>query len=165
MKTAIIKPALTIYLLFIFQGFIYSQTVSLEITTSPDSVRYSPRHVFAVWVEDDSCRFIKSLEVYAAPRKRYLYTWNKVSASNSVDAVTGATLKDHTGHSIKWDCTNQQDSIVADGNYTIWVEFTSQHAQGPKYSVAFTKSAFPQKISHSDSRFFRNISLEFLPSK
>jgi len=165
MKSNLIKLTLSIVFLAFINALGFSQSVSLEITTSPDSVRFSPRHVFAAWVEDDSCRFVKSLEVFASPRKRYLYTWNKVSASNSTDAVTGATLAKHDSHTIKWDCTDLNDSTVVDGNYTIWIEFTSQHAQGPKYSVAFTKSAYAQSISHSDSKFFKNISLNFTPKK
>jgi hypothetical protein len=142
---------------------LFSQQVTLGITTTTDSVRYSPRHVFAAWVEDDSCRFVKSLEVSAVRRIRYLYTWNIVSKANTVDAVTGATLTEPKSHTLIWNCKDLNGNTVPNGNYTIRIEFTGQHAQGPIYSVAFTKSPYPQTITHSDSKFFKGIVLDFVP--
>ena len=83
--------------------------------------------------------------------------------ANVVDAITGATLTSHTTHNVSWDCLDLDGNIVPDGEYTIWVEFTEKHAQGPLYSLNFTKGPDAQIFTPSDETYFKDIELEFTP--
>ena len=66
--------------------------LEISVRTVENGANFSPRHVFAAWIEDNVGNFVKTLELNAAARKQYLYTWNSASSGNTVDAVTGSTL-------------------------------------------------------------------------
>ena len=67
--------------------------VTLSFRTVTANGNYAPKHVLAVWVEDDS-GFIKSRLVRANNRKQYLYTWISASNYNETDVWDCAeTLK------------------------------------------------------------------------
>lgn len=136
--------------------------VSLTFTTVTANGNYAPKHVLAVWIEDDN-DFIKSRLVRANNRKQYLYTWIAASNYNDTDAVTGATISSHQTHTIIWDCTDLEGMEVADGNYTIHIEFTERHAQGPLYSIEFIKGNEEQHLTPFDQMNFKDIQLDFYP--
>jgi len=138
-------------------------TVSFTVKTVSNGATFSPKHVLAIWVEDGSGQFVKTLKLNADKRKQYLYTWNNKSGGNTVDATTGATLSSHITHSVSWDCTNTSHQLVADGNYAMAIEYTSEHAQGPKTTVAFTKSADGFQVTPADLSYFINMDLVFTP--
>lgn len=136
--------------------------VSLTFRTVTANGNYAPKHVLAVWVEDDN-GFIKSRLVRANNRKQYLYTWIAASNYNETDAVTGATISSHQTHTIIWDCTDLEGMEVADGNYNIHVEFTERHAQGPLYSIEFIKGSEEQHLTPFDQINYKDIQLDFYP--
>jgi hypothetical protein len=103
------------------------------------------------------------LKINANRRKEYLYTWNSRSSGNTTDATTGATLSSHQTHSITWNASDLQGNIVEDGNYIIRIEYTSEHAQGPLFTVSFTKGIDPVLSNPSDETYFKNISLNYTP--
>ncbi|MBN1340455.1 MAG: DUF2271 domain-containing protein [Bacteroidales bacterium] len=136
--------------------------VSFTVRTVSEGGNYAPKHVLAIWVEYNA-GFVKTRKAMANQRKQYLYTWKAASNYNVVDAITGPTLTSHTTHTVAWDCTDLSGNTVEDGNYTIWVEFTEKHAQGPLYSIGFTKGVAPQTINPPDETYFKDISLEYTP--
>jgi hypothetical protein len=136
--------------------------VTLSFRTVTANGNYAPRHVLAVWVEDEN-GFVKSRLVRANNRKQYLYTWIAASSYNDTDAITGATLNSHQTHMIEWDCTDLDGQQVADGNYIINVEFTERHAQGPLYSIEFMKGDMEQHLTPLDQIYFKDIQLDYLP--
>lgn len=138
-------------------------TVDISITTKEKNVGYHPKHVLAIWVEDDAGTYVKTLKVRADKRKQYLYSWNSASGGNTTDAVTGATLSSHGTHTVSWDCTNKTGEVVEDGEYTLFVEYTSEHAQGPLTSIVFTKSADAFSVKPSDLTYFTDMDLVFTP--
>lgn len=99
----------------------------------------------------------------AIARKQYLYTWKVASDYNVVDAITGATLSSHQTHTVTWDCTDLDGHIVPDGEYIVYVEFTEQHAQGPLYSIEFTKGPDAVVLNPPDKTNFKDIALSFTP--
>ena len=136
--------------------------VTLTFRTVTANGSYAPRHVLAVWVEDENT-FVKSRLVRANNRKQYLYTWIAASSYNEIDAVTGATLNSHQTHMIEWDCTDLDGIEVPDGNYTIYVEFTERHAQGPLYAIEFVKGDTEQHLTPPDQPYFKDIQLDYFP--
>ncbi|MCB2207465.1 MAG: DUF2271 domain-containing protein [Bacteroidetes bacterium] len=136
--------------------------VTLSFTTVTANGNYAPKHVLAVWVEDES-GFVKSRLVRANNRKQYLYTWIAASNYNEVDAVTGSTISSHQTHTVVWDCTDLEDAEVPDGIYTIHIEFTEKHAQGPLYAINFIKGGEEQHLTPLDQDNFKDIQLDFIP--
>lgn len=131
--------------------------------TVTDNGTYSPKHVMAVWIEDSN-GFVRTQLRQAVARKQYLYTWIAQTGQNEVDATTGATLSSHQTRTITWDCTDLSGNEVPDGVYTVRVEYTDQHAQGPLYSINFTKGATYQHLTPANETYFINLDLEFTPS-
>lgn len=143
--------------------------LTFQVTTVSDGVAYAPRHVLAIWVKDGAGNFVKSRKVMAATRKQHLVKWMASSGNNSTDAITGATLTQHTSHTVSWDCRNLQGNVVPDGNYEIWIEYTSQNSAstgmaGPFYSYTFSKGSIPLNISIPDQTYFKNMTLIYTPS-
>jgi PKD repeat protein len=136
--------------------------MTFTVRTVTANGNYAPKHVLAIWIEDLS-GFVKSRKVMAVQRKQYLYTWISSSNFNTVDAITGSTISSHQAHTVNWDCTDLDGNIVPDGDYVVWVEFTERHAQGPLYSIVFTKGPDPQIFVAPDETNFKDIELTFLP--
>ena len=139
-----------------------SGELSFTIRTVTANGNYSPKHVLAIWVESNDV-FVKTRKAMASQRKQYLYTWAAASNFNTVDAITGPTLTSHQTHTVSWDCTDLNGDIVPDGDYVVYTEFTDKHAQGPLYSITFTKGPDPQLISPPDETYFKDIELSFTP--
>ena len=136
--------------------------MTFTIRTVTSGGNFSPRHVLAIWVED-SDGFIKTRKAMANQRKQYLYTWKAASNYNVVDAITGSTLTSHQTHTVSWDFVDLDGNIVPDGEYTVWVEFTEQHAQGPIYTLTFEKGPNPISLTPADETYYKDIEFEFTP--
>ncbi len=54
-------------------------------------------------------------------------------------------------------------NIVPDGAYTVWVEFTDKHAQGPLYEITFNKGPNAEYKTPADETYFKDIELAFTP--
>jgi len=163
------KKVILLSLLFLSYSLVLNAqtdgTVSFTIRTiAKTSSNYSPKHVLAMWVEDENGKLVKNLELSAAKRKQYLYTWNTKSGGSSVDITSGATLSSHITHTKTWNCRDKAGVLVPDGNYKIITEFTSEHAQGPLNTVSFAKEGEKISLNPEGSAFFSNISLEYKPS-
>ncbi|MEE4258497.1 MAG: DUF2271 domain-containing protein [Bacteroidales bacterium] len=163
-----LKASIIATLLLVVSTFLQGQEVRTagEVTLSFRTVtangNYAPRHVLAVWVEDES-GFVKSRLVRANNRKQYLYTWIAASNYNEVDAVTGSTISSHQTHTVVWDCLDLEGMEVPDGTYTVHIEFTEKHAQGPLYSIDFIKGTEEQHLTPFDLTNFKDIQLDFYP--
>lgn len=161
--TFILMVGFTIYLAGQAESFFNTPgELSFTVKTVTDNGNYAPKHVLAIWVEDDQ-GFVKTRKLRANQRKQYLYTWKSASNNNVIDAVTGATLSSHQTHDIIWDCTDIEGNVVPDGDYTIYVEFTEKHAQGPLMAVSFTKGTEEQHLTPPDEGNFINMALDFIP--
>jgi PKD repeat protein len=136
--------------------------VSFTVKTLPAGGNYAPKHVLAIWVEKEGS-FIKTRKAMANQRKQYLYKWAAASGYNVTDAITGPTLSGHQTHTVEWDCTDLNGNIVADGDYTMIIEFTDKHAQGPFYEIVFNKGTEPVTITPPDQQYIINMELNYTP--
>ncbi|MBI9053072.1 MAG: DUF2271 domain-containing protein [Bacteroidales bacterium] len=158
------KKTLLILVVFAFYISASAQSLTFNVTTVTDNGPFSPKHVLAVWIEDNAGNFVKSNKVMAVDRKQYLYTWNTQSGGNSTDATTGETLTAHQAHTITWNCQNLSSEVVPDGDYKIRIEYTDQHAQGPMFSVDFTVSGSTFNVDPADQTYFKDMSLDYMPA-
>jgi PKD repeat protein len=136
--------------------------VTFTATTSSAGGNYAPKHVLAIWVEKDGV-FVKTRKAMANSRKQYLYMWKAASNYNVVDAITGPTLNSHQTHTVTWDCKDLSGNVVVDGDYTIILEFTDKHAQGPFIEVTFNKGTEPVTMNPANQTYIKNISLTYSP--
>lgn len=71
------RNLLTLLLFFFCIAQIQAQTsgtLSVSVTTSSAGGNYTPRNILAIWVEDSSGKFVKTLLVYANARMTHLNT-------------------------------------------------------------------------------------------
>ncbi len=139
-------------------------TATFSVTTVTDGGTYSPRNVFAVWVTDAQTNFVKTLLCRAASQERWLIQWNGDSGGNKVDGITGATRTSHGPVSVTWNARNSAGSLVPDGTYRIFVEFTERNGQGPFTSaVSFVKGTSPVSLTPPNLPRFTSMSLTYTP--
>ncbi len=139
-----------------------SGNMTFTVRTVESGGNYAPKHVLAIWIEDDN-GFVKTRLARANNRKQYLYMWRAASNYNVTDAITGATLSSHITHTVSWDCKDLNGMEVADGNYHVYVEFTDKHAQGPFKMLTFIKGPEPQHIQPFNETYFKDMDLEWVP--
>lgn len=141
-------------------------TLNVTVKTSTTGGNYAPRNVMAVWIEDSSGKFVKTLLAYADKRKQHLNIWEAStntsgSMYNSVDAITGATQSSHGTRTCKWNSTDYSGKIVADGDYKVRMELTDKNATGNIASFTFTKGSANQKLTPANVPSFSSISLDW----
>ena len=137
--------------------------LTVEFTTVSFDGEFAPKNVGAVWITDGPDGFVKTLEKWAMKRSKYLVKWKGASGGSTVDAVTGATRAQHASHSLEWDGTDVGGSVVADGIYRVYVEFTEKNGGGPWTSIEFTKGPLPVEITPADLEAFTGQRLTYSP--
>ena len=142
--------------------------VKFSVETKRTRGKYAPKHVLAIWVTNEKGKFVRTLEVYGKKRMKYLKVWARNSKKNTVDAITGATLKKHVPHNVVWDCRDAKGKLVPDGTYHIHVEFSEVNGKGPIMPlrhVKFRKGAKAISITPKDTPNFVKIKLDYTPEK
>jgi len=142
--------------------------VKFSVETKRTRGKYAPKHVLAIWVTNSKGKFVRTLEVYGKKYRKHLKVWARNSKKNTVDAITGATLKKHVPHNVVWDCRDARGKLVPDGAYHIHVEFTEVNGQGPVMPlrhVKFRKGAKAISLKPKNMRNFVNIKLDYTPEK
>ncbi|MEA3447236.1 MAG: DUF2271 domain-containing protein [Bacteroidota bacterium] len=143
--------------------------LTVNVTTSNAGGQYAPRHIVAVWVEDDSGNFVKTLMAYANVQIQYLLAWQtSTSASgdtyNTTDAITGATLTQHATRICSWDGTDVSGNITSDGTYKVCFELTDKNQAGNYAEYSFTKGNTAESITPADAPSFNSLSIDWSPN-
>jgi hypothetical protein len=145
-------------------------TLKVSATTSKTSTpTYSPRNIVAMWIEDSSGKYVKTLLAYASERKQYLKNWKTATtvagaAYNTVDAITGATQSSHATRTCTWNGRNRSSVLVPDGSYKLKMEVTDNDGVAQNLvSFTFTKGATTQTLTPTTTNGFSNISIEWVP--
>ena len=165
------KKLFILFLALISAGLISAQTtgtLTVEVTTSSTGGEYEPRNVVAIWVEDSSGDFVKTLLAYANNRRTHLNTWEAStteagSAFNVTDAVSGATQSNHGTRTAQWDGTNYSGTVIPDGEYNLRMELTDKNETGNTASFAFTKGTTAQDLTPGNVPSFSSISISWAP--
>jgi len=143
-------------------------TLTFTVKTISNGATYSPKNVLAIWIKDASGNFVISRKVMANSRKQHLVKWVANSSNNVIDATTGATLPNHQTHTITWNCHDVNGLLVPDGDYQVWVEYTSRNSAsggnpGPSTSFTFTKGNSAVNLTPANETYFQDIVLTFTP--
>jgi hypothetical protein len=133
--------------------------LELSYTTEALGGRYAPKNVGAVWVTDSSGKLVKSLEVWARIRLRYLLNYASARGSARPDVTATATLTNHKAHMASWDLKGSTGSAVPPGKYTLHAEVTDSHMDGKTITVPFDTSAGPTTIDAPASPGFKSLKL------
>ena len=165
-----IKKLLFVLLVFCFSvDLISAQTVgilSVSVATSSTGGNFAPKNIVAIWIEDNSGKFVKTLLAYADKRKTYLNTWEAStttagSAFNTTDAVSGATQPSHTTRACTWNGTDYNGKQMPDGDYKLRMELTDKNATGNIASYTFSKSTTEQKLTPADVPSFSSVAISW----
>lgn len=138
-------------------------SLSLDFTTVSQRGRYAPKNIGAVWIEDATGKYVKTLDAWAAKRARYLTKWvSKNPTGDRVDAISRATLPNHIAHHAIWNLKDSKGVVAPDGEYTIYIESTDQETSpGQWTSLKFTKSADPQTVMPPNATSYTGIKLVY----
>jgi hypothetical protein len=139
---------------------------TLTVTTSPAGGKYAPRHVLAVWITDAGDHFVRTVEVRAGRRQKYLYAWRAARGDRAPDGISGATLKTHEPLTFRWDGRDADGRDVPDGTYRWHVELTDRHQPGPVTPadhLEFTVGPEASSRQPADLPNFRALSVTFTP--
>lgn len=136
------------------------KSLAFEVTTSPVGLRYQPKNVGAIWIQDSSGTFVKSLQVWARVRGRYLTKYTSARAGQAVDVTASATLSNHQTHMVTWDLKDRSGAAVPPGKYTLVAELTDGDSTGKFTSVEFDTSAGAKSSNPPDAPSFNGMKLE-----
>ena len=133
----------------------------LEVSFTTESLggRYAPKNVGAVWVTDSGGKLVKSLEVWARIRLRYLTGYAAARGSARADVTATATMTNHKPHTASWDLKDAGGDAVPPGEYTLHAELTDTHMAGKTVTIPFDTSAGATTIEPPDSPGFVGIKL------
>jgi hypothetical protein len=134
-------------------------SVQFSVTTESLGGRYKPKNIGAIWVTNESGKLVKSLEVWARVRLRYLTKYASARASARPDVTATATLTTHKAHMATWDLKDSAGASVPPGKYTLNAEITDADVTGKNVSVAFDTSAGAMTISPPSSTGFTAMEL------
>jgi len=166
---------LTIFLLsmivFGWQHSLKAQTsgkFSFKCLTYAPSGTWGNKHVAAIWIQNNAnpSIFIKTNAKYGH-EDDHLTSWSAASGKNLVDAVTGATLTSYDTLTIEWNGTDAASEVVADGDYTIYIEMgwgkdkTTQHATT---GFTFTKSGTAQTWNPTGNSNYSSVAISWQPT-
>lgn len=163
---------LSLLFVFAFAYSVQSQSygfLTVQTTTSNAGGNYNPRNVVAIWVEDNSGNFVKTLLAYGNNRKTHLNNWQASttgagSAYNTVDAISGATRNSHAIRNCTWNGTDINGALVPDGTYKLKMELTDKNSTGNYSTFTFVKGPNVDLQTPSDEPSFASLSIHWKPS-
>ena len=166
-----LKKISVIFLACLCTGLIQAQTtgsLTVIVTTSSAGGGYAPRNVVAIWVENSSGGFVKTLLAYANNRRTHLNTWEAStttagSAFNITDAISAATQSSHGTRVCQWNGTDYNGTLVADGDFKVRMELTDKNGTGNTASFSFTKGLTAVNLTPANVPSFSSISLAWTP--
>ncbi|MFB6320654.1 DUF2271 domain-containing protein [Saccharicrinis sp. FJH54] len=153
----------TLLFLFVSPLMLMAQNaqVSFSVAVSNIPGNFAPRHVIAIWVEDETGNYINSLAVYGSKRLGYLSTWYGASKGIKGDAVTGATVSSFRTYNVTWDLKDVAGNTVPDGTYILKIEATSKNGAGPQKSIQFTVGGSTYSETPAGDTYYKNMTLEY----
>ncbi len=168
------RRRITLILLLSVLGILQIQAqtsgiLSVSVTTSSTGGTYAPRNILAIWIEDNSGKFVKTLLAYANTRMTHLNTWQASSLAagqefNKTDATSGATQSSHGTRTCIWNGTDYSGKLMANGDYKVRMELTDKNATGNIASYTFTKGATAQKLTPADVPSFSSVTINWSTS-
>jgi len=166
------RRLILLILAFIYASLINAQTngtLSVSVSTSSAGGNYAPRNIVAIWIEDNSGKFVKTLLAYANNRITHLNTWQASTLAankeyNRTDAVTGATQSSHGTRTCSWNGTDYAGKLMVDGDYKVRMELTDKNLTGNIASYMITKGPNALTLTPANIASFSSVSLKWTTS-
>jgi hypothetical protein len=122
--------------------------LSVSFNTTKLGGMYTPNNCGAVWIEDASGFYVRTLNVWAGERQPSIVAWAQSACTKDLtiaDVVTSATLPGPTAHTATWDMRDYRNNVVPDGVFTLWMQVTENEIfpEGPVFKVDVTKGPAP----------------------
>lgn len=136
-----------------------------DVTTVSYGGRFHPQNVGAIYIENSSAGYVKSLNVWGGTRLGNLTDWETLSGGDKTDAVTSATRSNAGPISGSWDCTDKSRNPVPTGQYKVCCSFQEDDAlpffgPAPKQAcVGFTVGSGPFTQNAPDQQYFKSMTL------
>ena len=132
------------------------------------NVTYNSPYYYAVWIKGTTGTFLRTITMYGQTSKYYadLAHWNSESATNKVNATTGATKGSSGAYTSTWNAKDQANiNIVPDGTYTVSIEMSSEsYGTNSKYvSTTFTKGTSAVTLTPTNVSPISGISIKWQP--
>jgi len=139
--------------------------LNISVTTSTANGKYAPRNIVAIWIQDSSGKFVKTMLILANARKAHLTNWvTSTPLGNSIDATTGATQSSHGIQIGKWKGTNLAGAVMPDGTYTVTIEMAEDNSGRSVGTFTFEKGPNAITLSPANIPCFSNINITWTPS-
>jgi hypothetical protein len=135
-------------------------SVTFDVMTAAQGGLYQPRNIGAIWIQDSSGHFMKSLEVWAGIRRTYLTKYNAAHGSTAVDVTASATLNSHRMHHATWNLKDRSGAAAPPGKYTLYIELTDTDWTGQFDSVDFDTSMGPQTLTPTANNYYSAMKLQ-----
>jgi hypothetical protein len=129
-------------------------SVLFDVTTLAQGGFYQPRNIGAIWVQDSSGKFVKSLEVWAGIRSRYLSKYSAARGGMPVDVTASATLNSHRAHHAMWNLKDRSGQAAPPGKYTLVIEVTDTDFTGKFDTIDFDTSQGPQQVTPPNATYY-----------
>jgi hypothetical protein len=130
-----------------------------RVRTSSVGGRFAPRNVGAIWIQDGSGAFVKTLERWGTTRAKWLIVFNEASGGNVADAITGPTKVSHETHEVTWDLAGAAGCPVAAGDYAVWLELTDRSGAGVTLDIPFVLAHPGEDLLPEDAPNFHDMAL------
>jgi hypothetical protein len=138
--------------------------LEFEATIGGEQKAFAPKHVAAVWIEDDGGRFVRTILVRGLKQNKRLEAWRAASGGAMVDIVTGPTFTEWGKITATWDGKDAAGKLVPDGAYKLRAESTWWNGAGPRIDgVKFEKGPKVSKPEVPDAGAFRDIYVSWQP--
>ena len=139
--------------------------LSVTATTFTASGTYAPKNIVAMWIQDSSGKFVKTMLILGSTRKAHLTNWvTATPVGNSIDAITGATQTSHGTRTCTWNGTDVSKVLVADGTYTVKMEMTESNSGTKLGTFTFDKGPNEVTLTPANIQSFMNISIKWVPT-
>ena len=142
--------------------------LQVTVTTSKTGGEFAPKNIVAIWIENNSGNFVKTLLAYGNKRKTYLNNWQEATSNAGVefditDAITGATQSNHNTRSCIWDGKDFKGNLTDDGQYKLCMELTDKNATGNYSSFDFKKDTIEEVLNPGNVSSFSAIQINWIP--
>jgi hypothetical protein len=162
--------------------------LSVDFTSVGSHGMWYPHNIGAVWIEDTSGHFVKTIERWAGIRADYLAAWNMresqhgkwpscpfanactgMMVPDQVDVKAQATIfVDKQAHHTDWSCKDLHGNVIADGKYKMFFEEMENiyplYPAGPLATVEFDKGTTPLTLMPPDTSPFSGLKIVITPS-
>lgn len=133
-------------------------------TSSPrGDLKYDPSHIHALWAEDSTGKFIKTIGRWGVVEHGNLAQWMAADGTH-LDGWTGATPKAYQSYRVTWDMTDRSGVEVPDGRYRLRFELTNHNADQGQFhrtSILFDKNGVARTQSFGSRNGYYNISVNY----